>query len=461
MKKIHLIGALFLLTACQQTECIEFENSSKSQLSVSHNIATIENYISKTKGINTRSGNHRLIPYIVNGDTVMYVANYENGGFEIFSNDKRLPMVLVKSKTGYFIPNNPADKSPFEAYISDTADCLQKIGIDSTAEPTGLWNVYAVSRLRNENENENGAEYRNVGIATEIDEKEWTPKGGRLSTKWNQDSYFNQCIPYFTDGSGYHAYVGCGAVAVGQYIFHSNKFFNLPQTTVTDATYNQNTNSFTFSGSSSNVWSQMNDGSDPLMYKDQQRMLPTSIFLGYVAKELNSQFGQNYGDGTGTYTYSYVNFIRRICGKELNVINFNFVKTRDILASGYPVIATSSGSKIHNGNTNYVGHAYIIDYASTYVETYYDVYAYVKTSDNYVVDDKEDVDSESNNLEYYRNKYGEIFFEQSATVSNSWISMNWGWGGNYGDLMINSKLSEWIIDRGSDTLKFNWNSILY
>lgn len=56
---------------------------------------------------------------------------------------------------------------------------------------------------------------------------------------------------------------------------------------------------------------------------------------------------------------------------------------------------------------------------------------------------------------------GAFFFEQSATVSNSWISMNWGWGGNYDDLMINSKLSEWIIDRGSDTLKFNWNSILY
>lgn len=42
---------------------------------------------------------------------------------------------------------------------------------------------------------------------------------------------------------------------------------------------------------------------------------------------------------------------------------------------------------------------------------------------------------------------------------NKWIKMNWGWGGESDEILINSQLSNWITYKGSTTLNFSNNRI--
>ena len=72
MKLTHLIliGSMFL-GACTQ----EYEDSlqvPETNAGVSENVSIIENYLSKTHRGLTRGENYTLIPYIMEGDTVMY-----------------------------------------------------------------------------------------------------------------------------------------------------------------------------------------------------------------------------------------------------------------------------------------------------------------------------------------------------------------------------------------------------
>lgn len=461
-KILTIIGVAALLVSCQQTETIELENN-VSDHQVSSNLMTIKNYISKTKRSKTRSNDITLIPYIVKGDTVMFIANYPGGGFEIFSNDNRLPMVLVKSKTGYFLPNNPLENSPLGEYVANAAQSLQKIGLDNAAEPQGMWQVYSVNGSgedgRDPGEGGGTPVFREVGIAMEYDETTYTPSGGRLATKWDQGSYFNQCMPYFTDGSGQHALVGCGSVAVGQYLFHYNKYFGVPESTVTTATYNPDTNRYSFSGNSSTVWQQMADGSDPSIYSDSQRMMPTSVFLSYIADKLHAIYGEKVGDGTGTYPFYYASVIENLSGRHLKEKYFDYSTVIQELTNGHPVLSHSYGYEYINNQVYNVGHVYIIDYASTQSETYYRVSAYVTPNPD--PDDSESEDSEANDLEYYRNKYGEIYIENVGSEQSCWISMNWGWGGYYDNVRINAQLSSWILSFSQSTIDFNQNNILY
>ncbi len=48
-----------------------------------------------------------LTPYIINGDTLLYIAQYENG-WEIYSASKATNMVLFSSEEGNFDMNSPS-----------------------------------------------------------------------------------------------------------------------------------------------------------------------------------------------------------------------------------------------------------------------------------------------------------------------------------------------------------------
>ena len=42
-----------------------------------------------------------LEPYVMDGDTVAWIANYDEG-WELLSNDRRSPLVLARSESGRF-----------------------------------------------------------------------------------------------------------------------------------------------------------------------------------------------------------------------------------------------------------------------------------------------------------------------------------------------------------------------
>lgn len=91
-----LTGLALLLGACQSDFSDVGDNVDRPENSnvCSRNLVAIKNYLNHVRPTATRAGAVSIMPYVVNGDTVMYVANYEEG-WEVFSNDNRLPMVLM------------------------------------------------------------------------------------------------------------------------------------------------------------------------------------------------------------------------------------------------------------------------------------------------------------------------------------------------------------------------------
>ncbi|MDE6009531.1 MAG: hypothetical protein K2G90_10040 [Muribaculaceae bacterium] len=428
--------SLTILAGCSSQDMPDSPMAdNKYESKKSEKILAIERYIDRTHKSSTRGAETPLLPYVVDGDTVMFVANYPDGGFEIFSNDLALPMVLVKSKTGSYNPYDKITKTPFDEYLADAAKTIAANKgevVDSDINVT--WKVFTKSSYI---EDTRALQY--VGQAAEVNFKEYTPKGGRLATKWTKESPYNQFTPFFTNGTE-HSLVGCGGVAVGQYLFHSHTYFNVPVSTVTTATYNSSSNTYSFTGSSSSVWNSMVYKSTSLIDARQ-----TAIFLGYIAKEMHTRFGQKSGDGSSTYAEDYPSVIYSQCGYTCRWTNFSTTTLHKILSGGHPAICISSVTAYEeNGTKLNVGHAYLIDYANFTNVTYYDVYASKSGVSNGDEEEEEENNyAYGNSLDYYRKKYGEISTNYLYNVSEHWISMNWGWGEGNDNVLFNAELSTW------------------
>ena len=455
------LGLTLFLGACQDVipeDSVRMERQNMSR-AYNKNLIAIRNYLNQVRPAATRVGEVDIIPYVVNGDTVMYVANYEEG-WEAFSNDNRLPMILMRSESGSFNPYFLDRSNPFECYFENAGKSMQAIGIENTESPDGMWQLYSSSPT-NPNPG-NSQQYMMVGTAYEVSSITYTPKGGRISTKWKQSYPYNQFTPYYTDGSGLNSLVGCGAVATGQFMYFYQRYFNHSMTTVTNADYDSSKNVFTFSGDSNSVWNLFDDGSDKEMVNNADRIKPTAVFLGYVAKNVCHLFGASEGKGTQSYWTDCLEFINSKCNLSLKCIPFNYDKLIGILSSGLPSYAVSYGTQLlSSGATNAVGHDYLIDFAeSEYVDTY-EVYAYVSLDATKPEINPTDpiLNPYGPSLDYYRSKYGNIDYNRTHTEYNKWIKMNWGWGGESDEILINSQLSNWITYKGSTTLNFSNNRI--
>lgn len=123
MKKFLLpfVGLLFMASCNDNAEvveesCLDFEFETQA---TSSNL----DYIQQRIGMEhpqTRVGETVSIePYVYEGDTVMYIVNYEDG-WELYSNDTSVPMVLGSAETGHF----DTELDIFKAYIDGVVETL-------------------------------------------------------------------------------------------------------------------------------------------------------------------------------------------------------------------------------------------------------------------------------------------------------------------------------------------------
>ena len=104
MKKFIFSFFVLTLVACNEHDDIEnaasIENIKKN--TTFHNVTDYVHFV-KNGGTKSRSAVMNSInPYLnENGDTIAYIANYDEG-WELLSNDRRTPMVLASSDKGSF-----------------------------------------------------------------------------------------------------------------------------------------------------------------------------------------------------------------------------------------------------------------------------------------------------------------------------------------------------------------------
>jgi len=269
----------------------------------------LKTYIEKVKlsGVKNESKDkqskpsYTLTPYIYEGDTVMYVAQYEDG-WELLSTDERIPLVLASTESGVFdlkrIPEAMKD------YINSTAERVSvlKKTAEIESEQNSEWavihrkNKKATTRSIYDPHPELGTGYWEL-ISTSLPTIISVDSIDHLvTTHWTQEDPFNAYTPKYLNLQGIYnnSLLGCSPVAVGQFLYYyyekDGTLFNIPQT----ATYNSLLNSYSYSDFSYYAMNQLAKvKSDSNLGKSR-----TSVFLSYLGYLMNT----SYSLGAGTTT---------------------------------------------------------------------------------------------------------------------------------------------------------------
>ena len=439
---IFLAILSLFISSCSQNDLPDLTIADGSTESL--NVKSIKRYIEQRHPVKSRS-NTRLIPIIQHGDTVAFLANYSEG-WELFSNNTSLPMVLMKSKTGSFYPNAYKAESPFEVFYNNLIANLSSKPVDNFPDQT--WAFYNEGRPgyggEEGGDGDDNSKWGYVGDALERTIDISVPKGGRLKTKWGQLGFYNQFTPYYKDLTTEHSAVGCVAVALGQLLYHSNKYTGIPKYTVTSAKYNSTSNTYSFSGSDSDVWSLMDSGEDKNFSEDKERMKPTAVFLSYIAHSVKAEFAETSDKGTGAYADNALNFLRDQTNRKFRDVLFTWNGVRTALEAEEPLYGYSIDYTGYPNPDFIYLHSYVIDYAEEQNEIWYEVYAYRKNNDGDIDDSDNDFNGEmAPPIEYYQNKCGEISVKHTSTITNRWVKFNWGFNGYYDDVFLNTNEKIW------------------
>lgn len=444
--KLTLVGLLAtILTGCGNDDVLSVTEKPTDgefrDTAVSQNVKAITNYISKHHRLISRSADELIYPYIVDGDTVMYIANYGDG-WEVFSNDPRTPMVLMKCDEGDFYPTALDTESPFEDLFQNTAkylNSLKKTDFAPNDTINSEWLAYGIEPLSysdddDDRETKHQYHWHYVGGKYKDYHDTYMPAGGRLITQWHYNDYFRLYTPF--DTLGRHTSVGCTAVAIGQYLYYTHYKDNLPKYTVTNAKFNNN--SYLFSGSSSSVW----DSFVLSHQKDTTNMKSTAIFLGWVAQQINTEFGEFSEADTGGVTLSFFNNQTQL---NASVKNYNRYSVEDIMKKGYPVIVRAGRTGIPGG------HMWIIDYCESKGSLDEHFYVYIKHGES--TEEEEELDNdffENLSIEKIKEIYGEVDVKVEVYTHNkSFFKANWGYSTsykNYNNVEFDANIPSWSIN---------------
>lgn len=253
---------LLLLGACaQEADDLIEKNETNGQCDSTDPLIR---YINIKNGETRSNETVSISPYIYENDTVMYVAQHPDG-WELYSNDRRFPMILMKSEDGTF--NVSEFSSAVKAEIMDMAAAIHQTKIEDPDLPTDeSWSWLDPQFVE---EDEKIAALSNTETP-DLDNGHWVlleiiDKGTSVhdvphltQTKWGQLEPWNAYIPFDRNKTEKHSAVGCVVVATAQYAYFLHFKQGVPKWAPTFATYLSSKNTYTFGGTAnSGPWASM------------------------------------------------------------------------------------------------------------------------------------------------------------------------------------------------------------
>ncbi|MBR1942021.1 MAG: C10 family peptidase [Bacteroidaceae bacterium] len=407
---------------------------SESQLYKPSTLGLLKTYIEKVKFADKKSGTqYSLKPYEFEGDTVMYVANYENG-WDLLSTDEHTPIVLVSSETGSYNEDELPDA--IKTYIASTAEEVAAFKKEGNADLKRhedwemLYKPVTKANTRSGIEDYLGTGYWMLVSTTPVSYS--TDSIDHLvQTHWHQTTPYNRFAPYYTSG-GYtlHCNAGCAPVAVGQllkfYADNDGTLWSIPMPPANEnlfeSLYNSVTNKYLFTN--------FGYGMNALEPSGANRPR-TAYFLGYLGEIMNTVYTSSESTTTKENILNALDSF--FVAKNFVMENMNFSKVISILSSGYPVLST-----VTSGSNGSGGHALLIDKYVKDSTRYALIYAWVGT----------DIYGEPMNT---YDEWGNVtswVYSKTEYQTNSYykISMNWGEGTSvsYDDLKFSVFDTDWF-----------------
>lgn len=441
----HFCFSILLLLAvlAGTVSCVHEEEVCIKDQEINDSSHPLLTYLSLHNKGTRNSDKYSVTPIISESDTVMFVVQYADG-WELYSSDFRFPMLIMKSSSGVFNQSIMPDATQLQIAhlaqtIHNTIQTNENLPIDSS------WNwlnpQFEEVETQPTRTNDEKPDFSRPGewvLIDVIDHGIQTHRVPHLvKTKWGQRSPWDSFIPIDKDSVSHpHSAVGCTVVATAQYAYYLHSKDGIPASAPTIATYDVNSNWFTFSNFTSDAWKSM-----ALKYGGMNAH-GAAVYIGYVASEIVPPSYFHYS-GTGVKVERAIShYLKPATNLEFINNKLEIVKISNVIKeieNRYPVIAVG-----YDGNgKNAVGHTFLID--SYLKETH--TFEYVYGWDGYTLSGKDP---------NFRDRDGNITIygiqkSVTKTQSNEYFGMNWGYNGSYDDIL--TSISSWRI--GSTYYNYN------
>lgn len=256
-----------------------------------------------------------IIPYTDSmADTLMYFVNYKNGGWKIYSSDKRTPPVLAEGGSGYF---SLEEGSPAVAeWISFIAKNISSVRKATDAELS-----FSEEDICHNKAFWGGEPPRGHGdpipgpdptyppghweeIIYAIPEYDITD---HLVARWDQNHPYNECCPYLVSDPNTRAKAGCVAIAGAQMLLYLHNKLGTPVEAPSTGYCVGDISNYEqfFINESSSVWSQMST----IHQNSSIATLPEAILIGFVGKTVDMHYCD---DIFGVYSWALPGNLKNI-----------------------------------------------------------------------------------------------------------------------------------------------------
>lgn len=329
MKKYYYFLTLLIFASCEEREILSPSTSQQCSNVPSFSIkGCIDNYINISKGTGSTRGvsgvKYEMTPYIFNGDTSLYIVNYDEG-WQIFPNSLNAPMVLAFSNTGNLdIDDDKFKDSPLSAYLETMAFNIS-LGDLANLPLDSLNNCIDTIQF---------------GLNPEvylgnIDTLSVVTKDHLIQTKWGNNRPWNKYIKkiVYTQGGLDNGKVGCGAVAVGQYLYYKQHHGYSNLEAVSHGQYSPADSGYVFSNPDTTIWEKMAVNYQD-SYADASRGDSAAVFLGEVAKSISVFYKEN---GTGSTPATQMQYLSSQ-GFDFECVDINYDTIISLLDINEPVI---------------------------------------------------------------------------------------------------------------------------
>ena len=447
MKKgILLVSTLLCFTlSCSKEGLLPKEGSSLSKghsyVVSSKDIADIL-YRDMAPSRTTDTNSFEIQPYCQEeSDTLLFIVNFKNGGWRIYSSDKRTPAIIAEGEKGYFSfeDGSPAVLSWIDCMASDIAR------VRRASDKDLLFTEEEISANKNYWSSPKSVTFQGdtIPIIPLIPSGHWeerisstTEECGRvnhLTPMWDQGSPYNECCPNSVNLPGEKALAGCVPLAGSQVLLYLHDTLGVPAYMVSDYYCNGYIGGYSraFYNATTTSWSNMSYE----YTSSAATVLPEAIMIGYVGDLVDVSYSEI---GTNLFSYAWPPNLKSSVFEYYGIscssgwYDESVVKT--CLLSQMPVIVSASNLLIP---TDFDIHCFVIDgFRLTRTKyTHYHYYVYDSPPPGVPLPEPPDYTT---------------YTYSSPTLSN--IKINWGWASQWGSDPINdgwyTLTGSWTVTNG-------------
>ena len=406
-------------------------------------------------------------PYVFGGDTLFYIANY-NQGYKVLSADKRTSVILLEADKGIVSPekNDGSFNAPLFWLDNLAADIYEMKHSNREVKDAGnleFWN--SVSKC---NSTSKRVPSRIDSIGFEDDEHTWVKIqeyetqrtylendiDHLIQTKWGQWEPWNEKMPFAAHGDHTKCPTGCAAVAMSQILYFTHH--NLGKPTWLNHDAEMSGVSYDINNCTLSYYSGTYTPDSPRW--NQMALNSFGIHTDYVSSlmvDVGYTLGIQYTpeeSGASSIDIDDFNHYGITCNKAA----FNTGTVDSNIQAGKPVLITAfaGANTILGINVSYYdGHAWLIDGMQTKVNERTIGYVWKRVCD---------LDYEPNGLPLYTEEQAmalepNLFPGKTVTETSRAYSyfyrMNWGWDGSYDNVLYGKTDNGWEV--GSYNFRYN------